>query len=121
MSITFGGEELFDSGPARVHVDGPALRHATEPTLSARGTRVFSQGTTPRTITQTGLLVADTPEDLHSLVNAIEHNLDGIPRTLVDHLDRERPGVVMLEFHPGAFTRLGTRWKADYRIEYTQP
>ena len=120
MSITFGNKALFDSGPARVHIGGRSLRHATEPTLTAQQSHVFSQGTAPRTITQTGALIADTADDVQTLAEAIEQKLDGTPRSLVDHLGRTWADTVMVKFEPAPATQLGTRWKIDYRIEYLQ-
>ncbi|MFW6059379.1 MAG: hypothetical protein ACODAQ_04315 [Phycisphaeraceae bacterium] len=120
MSITFDNEFLFTSGPARIHVGGRSLRHATEHALGARGVQLFSQGVEGRPITQTGVLIADASEQLQQQVDAIEAKLDGVPRLLVDHLDRTWPNVVMVKFEPAAFTRLGPRWKTDYRIEYLQ-
>lgn len=121
MPITFDNEELFSSGPARVDVGGVTLRHAKHRPLSARGVKLFSQGLSGRTITQTGTLTADTPEALHAQIQAIERKLDGMPRTLVDDLDRTWLNVVMLAFEPAGRVRLGTRWKTTYRIEYLQP
>ena len=121
MAITFDNEDLFSSGPARVEVAGASLRYASERPLSARGVKLFSQGLKGREITQKGVLTADTPEELHAQIEAIEQKLDGLPRTLVDHLERTWQNVVMLTFEPAPFDRLGVRWKTAYRIEYLQP
>ena len=121
MAITYGSDDLFSSGPARVDVGGLSLRYAQQKPLSARGLRLFSQGLSGRVITQTGELTADTAEGLHGQREAIEQKLDGCPRALVDDRGRTWSGVVMVAFEPGQLMRLGVRWKVAYRIEYVQP
>ena len=120
MLITFDGQDLFSSGPTRVHVGGASLRHARERPLTTRGEHVFSQGVNSRTITQTGTLVADTEQALHKQIEAIEAKLDGIAHPLVDDQQRTWPNVIMTAFEPATILPLGTRWKVDYRIAYVQ-
>lgn len=121
MSITFGDQELFSSGPAYVHVGGLSMRHARELPLSGRGEHVFSQGVHGRSIVQVGTLVGDTPETLETQRTAIEQMLDGVPRQLTDDLQRTWADVVMTAFEPERAAPLGTRWHMRYRIVYVQP
>ncbi len=120
MSITFDNEDLFASGPSHLKAGGQSLHSATEHPVNAKGVRLFSQGVTGRAMIQEGVLIADTPDELREQLDAIEVKLDGTPRTLVDHLEREWTNVVMLEVKPAEVAPLGPRWKVDYRIDYIQ-
>lgn len=119
---SFGGENLFDSGPHRFHAGGLALRHAMQPpdVTAASGVRVTPAGRTGRLIRQRGDLIADDPASLDALRSAIETRLDGVPRLLIDDLGREWNNAILLAFDPSPPQRLGTRLRLPYRAEYLQ-
>ena len=120
MSIRFAKLSLFDSGPARLHDEGVALRHADQPAMDGRGGRLVGQGCLPRSLVQTGVLTADSAQSLRGQFQAIEALVDGLPHELVDHDGRVFGSTVMLRFEPGEIERLGVRWKAAYRVAYRQ-
>lgn len=119
---SFGGDNLFDSGPHRFHVGGLALRHALQPpdATAASGVRVTPSGRTGRLIRQRGDLIADDAVTLDALRVAIESRLDGVPRVLVDDLGREWNNTILLALDPSPVQRLGTRLRLPYRAEYLQ-
>lgn len=119
---SFGGENLFDSGPHRFHVGGLALRHALQPpdATAASGVRVSPSGRTGRFIRQRGDLLADDASTLDALRIAIESKLDGVPHLLIDDLGREWNNTILLAFDPSPAQRLGTRLRLPYRAEYLQ-
>lgn len=117
---SFDGQPLFDSGPTRFHVAGLTLRHAEQPAPHADGTHVVSHGRSARPITQTGSLLADHPQTMTELLDAIEDRLDGVARTLVDDTGRSWDHTVMLRFEPGPIVALGPRCRVDYTIDYLQ-
>lgn len=118
--IRFDGEALFDTGPSRLTIGGVGLRHASQPALDGAGEQVAGQGRAARTITQHGTLRADSYQALLAQRAAIEAKLDGLAHTLTDAQGQSWPNVLMLRFEPSDITRLGPRWKLDYRIEYLQ-
>ncbi len=120
MSVSFNGENLFDSGPCRLHTGGRQLRHTLQSPISGDGEALRSDGRTGRGITQTGRLAADSLVGLKLLGDAIEDKLDGLPATLIDQEGNELQNVVMVRFEPGAARRIGPRWMVDYRVEYVQ-
>jgi len=117
---TFDGQALFDSGPARFHIAGLALRHAEQPAPYADGTNVVAQGREARPITQTGTLLADDIKTMHNLMDAIEDRLDGAAHPLIDDTGRSWDDTVMLRFVPGPITAVGPRCRVDYTIDYLQ-
>lgn len=117
---TFDGQPLFDSGPTRFHVAGLALRHAEQPAPYADGTNLIAHGREARPITQTGTLLADDPNTMRDLLDAIEDHLDGVSRTLVDDTGRPWDNAVMLRFAPGPIVAVGPRCRVDYTIDYLQ-
>jgi hypothetical protein len=116
----FHDQDLFGSGPHRFQIGGLTLRHVLQPTPGSRGVRLSHQGLDGRAITQTGELLADDPDALHQLVVAIEAQLDGEPRQLIDEFGRAWSNVVMLTFEPSVAARVGVRWRLPYRIQYLQ-
>lgn len=120
MGVTLGGEALFESGPASVEAGGLELRAAELAGLEQRGVRVVSQGRSARRLVQRGVLMGDDPEALRQQMEAIEAKLDGVPRALVDELERTWPSVVMLSFRSGLLIRAGARWKAAYQVDYVE-
>lgn len=120
MNVTFDGQELFASGPARVEDRGASLRHAQQEPVGQLGARVVGQGRAARQLVQTGTLLADSPEELREQVTAIEAYLDGLPHELVDEHGRAWANVVMLAVEPRGLVGVGTRWKLEYRVNYVQ-
>lgn len=117
---SFAGEKLFASGPHRFEVGGLSLRHVLAEPPGSRGVQLSSQGLHGRAIHQSGELLADTPAAIQKLLEAIEVRLDGLPHELIDDIGRSWRGVVMLSFAPESMTRLGSRRRVAYRIEYLQ-
>ena len=117
---SFDQQNLFASGPHRIHVGGLSLRHVLQLTPDQRGVRLSSGGRSGRAITQVGDLIADDLTQLTALTDAIEAKLDGQAAELVDDLGRRWPATVMLSFEPGPVRRLGPRWAVSYRINYLQ-
>lgn len=120
MRVTFDGDALFSSGPCRLHVGGLALRHVLLDSPGGRGVRVSPQGTRGRAITQTGVLLADTADEMRELARRIEAKLDGHAHDLVDEAGALWANTVMLSFDPGEMTGLGPRRRMDYTITYVQ-
>ena len=118
--VTFDNESLFGSGPVRFKTGPVKLRHAIQHPPGSRGVRIDPQGTQAREITQSGVLIADTPELLQTQIDTIESKVDGFAYTLVDHVGRAWEQVVMLEAKAEALERIGARWKAVYAIKYLQ-
>lgn len=118
--LSFDGENLFDSGPHRLHVGGLSLRHVLHEAPGGEGVRLTSHGRPGRSLTQTGELVADDATALAALTDAIEHKLDGQARTLAEDGGPSWANVVMLSFEPEAAQRVGTRVRIGYRIQYLQ-
>ena len=119
MSL-FGGEDLFNSGSHNFHIGGLSLRHVLNETPGSRGVQISSLGQHGRSIEQQGDLLADDPDKLRLLTDAIEMKLDGLSYTLVDHFNRSWLNTVMLVFDPSPEIRLGARIKVSYRIQYLQ-
>ncbi|MEM6852959.1 MAG: hypothetical protein AAF911_06255 [Planctomycetota bacterium] len=118
--ITYDGQPLFDSGPARLHVGGLALRTAEQPAPYADGTNLVGHGREARPITQTGTLLADDVASMSALMDAIEDQVDGVARTLTDEDGRPWDHTVMLRFTPGRIASVGPRCRVDYTIDYLQ-
>ncbi|NBC96718.1 MAG: hypothetical protein GVY27_10230 [Deinococcus-Thermus bacterium] len=117
--ITFGPDNLFDSGPTTFFAEGATLRHASQP--REQGATLTPQGQTPRRLRQTGALIADDPDTLRQRINAVAAHCDGQPRELIDPHGRTFPGVVMTRFEPRNLRRLGPRYRVAYSIDYLQP
>ena len=117
---SFGGEDLFGSGPHRFVVGGVSQRHEEHASPGRDGARLTVLGKTGRRIEHRGTLLDDGAAGLEAQRAAIEAAMTGEPRTLVDELGRTWSGVVMLSFEPGRVRRLGQRWAVDYTIEYAQ-
>ncbi|MEM8737673.1 MAG: hypothetical protein AAGG38_04245 [Planctomycetota bacterium] len=118
--ILFDAQNLFGSGPARLHVGGLALRHDAGDLPLADGVELVVQGRAGRTITQTGTLLSDEARAMAGLIDAIEDRLDGVARSLVEHDGRAWDKVVMLRFEPGPMTAVGARYRVDYTVDYLQ-
>ena len=118
--ILFHQQNLFASGPCRLHVGGLSLRHELQPTPHDHGSQLSAQGRSARSITQTGTLLADRPDQMLPLLDAIEDQLDGQAHELMDESRRVWPGVVMLRFTPGPILAAGPRCRVDYTIDYLQ-
>jgi len=116
--VTFDNEALFGSGPCRFRIGPVRLRHAVQHPPGSHGARVDAQGTEARSITQTGVLIADDPAALRTLTDAIREKLDGLTHTLVDNLGRTWPDTVMIQFEAQEAVRVGARWKTAYKVEY---
>lgn len=119
MSL-FDGENLFGSGPHRFHIGGLSLRHVLHETAGGRGVRLSALGQHGRSITQAGKLIADSPDGLQILIDAVEAKLDGLSHVLVDDQGRSWPNTVMLSYDPGAVARAGARIQVSYGIQYLQ-
>ena len=117
---SFGGENLFGSGPHRVVVGGVSQRHEVHETPGADGVRITALGRTGRTIEQSGTLVADDAAALREQTGAIEAAMDGRAAELVDEMGRAWPNAVMLAFRPGPVRRVGPRVAVDYTVRYAQ-
>lgn len=116
----FGDHDLFSSGPHLFFVAGMSLRRSLAQAPGSQGAELSPQGVEPRTITQHGHLLADTPEQLQAQIRAIEVMLDGLPRMLIDDVSRRWEQVVMTDIEPQEMRRVGTRWCVPYRIKYLQ-
>ncbi len=117
---TFNNIDLFSSGPHDVQVGGLSLRHVLHEPASGDGVQLAAHGRHGRAVTQSGTLVADTPELLESLAAAVEAMLDGRAHDLLDPRGVAWPNVVMLSFDRRGTSRLGTRHQLHYRIQYLQ-
>ena len=111
---------LFASGPSKLRDHGRSLRHALHEPPGGDGGTIIAHGRSVRTLTQTGTLIADTPEALHEQTAAIEAVMDGLSHTLTLLGGWTYEGVVMLRFEPGRVELLGPRVRCSYRIEYVQ-
>ena len=118
--ILFNQQNLFATGPSRLHVGGLSLRHESAPTPYDDGEHLITQGRSTRPIIQTGTLLADRPDQMSSLLDAIEDQLDGQIHELMDESRRVWPGVVMIRFAPGPILAAGPRCRVDYTIDYLQ-
>lgn len=117
---SFADQDLFGSGPHRLHIGGVSLRHVVQDTAGGIGVDLASHGTSARVITQIGELRADSRPQLRRLANLIEAQLEGLPGTLIDDTGESWDDVVMLKFEPEPPTRVGPRWSLAYRIDYLQ-
>jgi hypothetical protein len=118
---SYGGKNLFGSGPHRFVAHGLSQRHQTHEQPGADGVRVTPLGRSGRTLEQTGTLLADDLASLTLQAAAIEAAMDGVAAELIDDLGRSWPGTLMLEFLPGDVKRIGPRFSVSYTIRYTQP
>lgn len=118
--ITYNNFDLFSSGPGSIDPGPLHSREAISNAPDSIGASVISQGTTPRTLTQIGTLVADTPEALQQLINAIEAHIGTGQATLIDQHANAWPDCLMQSVDTQAFHRLGPRVAADYKITYLQ-
>ncbi len=113
VAIFASGTTVLQAGPIK-------LRHTIRNTPGSYGARLDIEGKEVRQIDQSGCLIADTSSDLQTLIDAIQSKLDGLSHTLTDDHDKTWTDCVMISFKPGAFVRIGKRWKCDYTIEYLQ-
>lgn len=118
--ITYDSTNLFDSGPASVHLGGIASNQVVHDTLHSRGVCIVHHGTTGRSIKQSGQLMADTPLELQLIIQSIENMIDGRAARLTDEHDCSFDEVLMIAFDPQPMEPLGPRWRCRYRIEYLQ-
>ena len=118
--IHFHHLNLFDSGPARLHVGALTLRRAQQPALAGDGDHLVTRGREARPITQTGTLLSDSPREMVERLDAIEDLVDGRIHELVDESGRVWRGVVMLRFDPEPMRAAGARCRVDYSIDYLQ-
>lgn len=117
---SYGGQDLFGSGPHRFEVGGISQRHEKHGQPGADGEALTVMGKTGRSIEQHGTLLADSVASLQSQVEAVEAAMDGRGAELVDDLGRRWSEVVMLSFDTGAVRRVGPRLALDYTVRYWQ-
>jgi hypothetical protein len=117
---SFASKNLFASADHGFHVHGASQRLAEHDQPGVNGTRLTGLGRSARRIEQTGLLIADDLASLQQQLDAIEAMVDGAAYTLVDHLGRSYPNVMMVRFEPGPIERLGSRLAVGYHIDYQQ-
>jgi hypothetical protein len=117
---TFGGEDLFNSGPHRFHVGGVVLRHVQHEMPGGLGVKVIGLGLEGREIIQTGDLIADDTEQMRTILSAIEARVNGQSYALMDDLEQIWPNTAMLYFKPEPTIQAGTRFKTAYTINYLQ-
>jgi len=117
---SYRGQNLFGSGAHQFHVGGLTLKHMLHEVPGGRGVRISAQGYTGRGITQTGDLLADTPEQLRGLMDAVEACLDGRVGELRDEIGRLWANVVMLSWEPAPMRAAGSRWAVAYRVQWLQ-
>ncbi len=117
---SFAGEDLFGSGPHEFLL-GPWQR-----SLQARGFAglngllLLDMGLRSRTITQTGRLQADSADDLHAVLDAINARCDGDEHALVDNHGKSYPAVVLVQFQTATPVCRGRGLFCDYAAEYRQ-
>lgn len=117
---SYGGKDLFGSGPHTFTVHGLSQRHAEHEQPGVDGVQITAMGRTGRSIDQSGTLLADDIASLQSQLDAIEAAMTGEAGELVDHFGRSWPDVLMLEFKPAGVRRVGVRLAADYTVRYSQ-
>lgn len=118
---SYGGKDLFNSGPHTFRAHGLTQRVAEHDQPGADGAKLTALGRSTRVIEQSGTLIADSLSGLMDQTQAIEAAMDGTAADLVDHLGRTWAGVLMLSFEPGDVRRIGPRWATDYAVRYSQP
>lgn len=118
--ITYNGQNLFSSGPCTIRPGALQTRDAVSDAPGTIGSTVISQGVSPRTVEQTGMLLADTEAELRALLDAIAIQVGVGPATLVDEQGNDWLNCVMRRVEPGRATRLGPRYAQPYSITYLQ-
>lgn len=117
---TLDGQAIFGTADCRVTQTPDTLRHAAQPAASGGGETLVAQGRNAIDVEQTGRLVADDPDALRAMLDAIRGRLDGAPRTLASDAGRRFERLVMLAVDAPEPTRLGPRWQARFTIRYRQ-
>lgn len=118
--ITYSGQDLFSSGPARV-LPGPInSRDAVAEAPGTIGASLIGQGISPRSLTQLGTLFGDSPAELQAQIDAVAQQVGAEAAELIDGDGVAWPGCVMRRFEPEAPRRIGPRYASDYTIEYLQ-
>lgn len=118
--ITFGGMDIFSSGPARVCSSKLHRRSDRRKLAGLNGELALDMGLASRTIEQTGRLQAETFSDLHDQIEAIESLMDGTDRTFVAPGGRAYPSCVIETFELTEGPRRGRGYWAEYRIVYRE-
>lgn len=118
--ITYNALDLFSTGPSAIEPGPLQGRDAIADSPNAIGASAITQGTQPRKLTQRGTLVADDPEAMQALTDAIQAQIGAGAFELIDQHAKAWPDCLMQRFEPGALNRLGPRVAADYEITYLQ-
>ena len=119
--ITFNQQNLFDSGPALLHMQSPSLRHDVTANPAGDGGSLQSFGREPRLLTQHGTLLGDSSEDVRSQVTAIEALMDGLVHPLSDDSQNLSTSAVLIDVRTSGTTAVGPRFKSDYTLSYLEP
>ena len=118
--ITYNGLDLFSSGSSTITPGPVESRDAVADTPGAVGATVITQGLLPRSISQQGTLIADSPEALQSLIDSIALQVSDSSATLIDQHGNAWPNCLMRAMETQAFYRTGPRTAATYTVTYLQ-
>jgi len=114
------GKDLFGSGPRSIRPETWSRTSQRRAFAGVDGELVLDMGLRSRCIVQTGRLQATSAEAIHSLMSAIESELDGNTHTLTDDFARTYPNILVEKFEPTTPIRRGQGFWCDYTILYRQ-
>lgn len=118
--ITYKHLDLFSSGPSTIEC-GPVLdQQSILDSLSPTESDALTPGFKPRLIKQRGTLIADTPQALQALINAIDAEVDRGAETLSEDGLQTWNGCVLRNFSHAPRCRLGPRYAVAYAVTYLQ-
>jgi len=121
MSSSYGGVDLFGSGPHRFHEVKHGLFTVTEFALGIMQSGTVSLGVAELEVVVTGRLVAGSEAALWALRDAITARVVHPPvrQTLIDHHGRQWTDMSFLRFEPADRTDRGRvlslRYAATFR------
>jgi hypothetical protein len=118
--ITFGGMQLFASGPAELRPLSATRRIDRRHLAGLDGDLALDMGRAGRGIEQAGRLQADNFDDLQIRIDAIESLMDGRARALVAPTGKTYSHCLLEEFELTRSPRRGRGVWCEYRILYRE-
>ncbi|MEM1186799.1 MAG: hypothetical protein AAGI53_17575 [Planctomycetota bacterium] len=117
---TFANQPLFDAKLDTVRIGPLRARQAVLNGVSGHGAPIVPQGLEAREIDHAGRLVADSPRELQSRIEAIERHIDGGPQPLTLDDGRTFAGCVMTQAQFDPPVAIGPRTASRFRVRYLQ-
>jgi hypothetical protein len=121
MPSSFAGADLFNSGPHRFFVGPLGDQLIEQTTLSPTDSGRQAIGPLDGVITVRGRLVADTDDDLWTLIDAIADKLTDPPTAgdLIDSHSRTFKNISFISFTPKSPIDRGRQRSLEYQALFT--